>query len=268
MFMIKSGFNIRIGGCMKKFLIGWAVLGWSFGVFAQTSDVLSMPNADDFLGPTYAMPDAPVFVETPQIPPQKDILSEIFGENALKLNANQPIRPIESKTITPTPGLYYPKKNVLTKLPDLPMPQVTFEPVVDTKITPLIKQPEYANNLLAELQGGKKTFFSAPREIRISFYPGQSALSAQALKWIKIFALKVRDDPRLVVEIRASDENWPLQSKRVALMLQAVMEQGVSRHQIYVYKSPRAVDNVLIGYANAIDKEVKKDKKRQKTNNW
>jgi hypothetical protein len=253
---------------MKRFFVGLAVLGWSLVAYTQTNEVVVMPNANDFLGPTYAMPDAPVFVQTPQMPLQKDVLSEIFGDNALKLNANQPVQPIESKTITPTPGMYRPKQNILTKLPDLPVPSMTFEPSVDTTITPVIKQPKYADDLLAEVQGGKKVMFSAPREVRVSFYPGQSSLSAQALKWIKIFALKVRNDPRLVLEIRVSDENWPLQSKRVALMLQTVMEQGVSRHQIYVYKSPRATDTVLIGYGQAVDKEVKKGKKQQKTISW
>lgn len=253
---------------MKRFFVGMAVFWCGLVAYAQSNEVVVMPNADDFLGPTYAMPDAPVFVEKPQMPLQKDVLSEIFGDNALKLNANQPVQPIESKTITPTPGMYRPKQNILTKLPDLPVPTMTFEPSVDTTITPVIKQPKYADDLLAEVQGGKKVMFSAPREVRVSFYPGQSSLSAQALKWIKIFALKVRDDPRLVVEIRASDENWPLQSKRVALMLQTVMEQGVSRHQIYVYKSPRDTDTVLIGYGQAVDKEVKKGKKQQKTISW
>lgn len=254
---------------MKRFFIGMAVFGWGLVVYAQTNEAVVMPNADDFLGPTYAMPDAPVFVETPvAVPSNRDILTEIFGSNALTLNVNQPVQQMPSRTITPTPGIYQPKQNVLTKLPDLPVPNMTFEPVVDTTITPLIKQPKYADDLLAEMQGGKKVMFSAPREVRISFYPGQSSLSAQALKWIKIFALKVRDDPRLVMEIRASDENWPLQSKRVALMLQSVMEQGVSRHQIYVYKSPRAIDTVLIGYGQAADKEVKKGKKQQKTISW
>jgi hypothetical protein len=253
---------------MKRFFVGMAVFWCGLVAYAQSNEVVVMPNADDFLGPTYAMPDAPVFVQTPQMPLQKDVLREIFGDNALKLNANQPVQPIESKTITPTSGMYRPKQNILTKLPDLPVPSMTFEPSVDTTITPVIKQPKYADDLLAEVQGGKKVMFSAPREVRVSFYPGQSFLSAQALKWIKIFALKVRDDPRLVVEIRASDENWPLQSKRVALMLQTVMEQGVSRRQIYVYKSPRDTDTVLIGYGQAVDKEVKKGKKQQKTISW
>ena len=253
---------------MKRFFVGLAVLGWSLVAYAQTNEVAVMPNADDFLGPTYAMPDAPVFVQTPQISPQKDILTEIFGDNALKLNANQPVQAIEPKTITPTPGMYRPKQNVLTKLPDLPVPSMTFEPSVDTTIMPVIKQPQYADDLLMALREDKATRFTVPREIRISFYPGQSSLSAQALKWIKAFSIKVRKDPRLVMEIRVSEEDWPLQSKRVGLMLQAVMEQGVSRHQIVIYKGARSPDTVLLGYGRSVDKEVKKGKKQQKTISW
>ena len=107
-----------------------------------------------------------------------------------------------------------------------------------------------------------------PKEVRLKFYPGQSNLSAQAMKWIKSFATIVRDDPRLVVEIRASGENWPLQSKRLALMLQAILETGVSRHQILIFKTGRSVDTVLLGYGKALDHEVKINKKRQKTITW
>ena len=244
-------------------------------VMAQTPDVVAMPDPDDFLVDTYSMPADPVSVPAvPAIPnttpvsSNKDILTEIFGSNAVTLNADQPVASAAERNFAPIPGMYYPKRAILTKLPDLPPPQQTYERYVDTKITPVIRQPSYADELLEATEQGKDVFFSAPREVRIKFYPGQSNISAQAIKWIKSFALKVRDDPRLVVEIRASEEDWPLQRKRLALMLQIILEQGVSRHQIVIYRSARSVDTVLLGCGRSINQEVQMNKKRQKTITW
>ena len=254
---------------MKKLFIGAVVLGWGFCLLAQESGFVVNPDADEFLGPTYALPGDPVFVETPESNlGNKNVLAEIFGSDMISLNSNQPVVPVQSKTFTPKPGMYYPKQSVLTKLQELPPPQLTQEPFVDTTITPIIKQTDFVDRLLSAIQENKRMTLSVPREIRISFHPGQSALSAQALKWIKVFSLKVRKDPRLVIEIRVSEQDWPLQSKRVALMLQAVMEQGVSRHQIFVYKTARSMDTVLLGYGQALDKEVEKSKKKQKRISW
>lgn len=255
-------------------LLSMALVGMVFSAFAQTPDVVAVPNPDDFLVETYSMPADPVSVQAvpamPRISPvpgNMDILTEIFGENAITLNANKPVS-VPTRNFTPTPGLYYPKQAILTKLPDLPPPQSTIERSVNTKITPVIQQPDYADQLLKLGQEGGSVYFSVPKEVRIKFHPGQSNLSAQALKWIKAFALKVRSDPRLIIEIRASEEDWPLQSKRVGLMLQAVLELGVSRHQIVVYKTARSVDTVLLGYGYMVDREAKVNKKRQKTISW
>ncbi len=246
----------------------------SLSVMAQTPEVVAVPNPNDFLLDTYTMPSDPIAVSpasvmqnvTP-IPSSVDILTEIFGKDAMSLNANKPVV-TQTRNFTPIPGMYYPKKAILTKLPDLPPPQATVDRYIKTTIDPVIQQPEYADQMLEAMEKGTTTYFSIPKEVRIKFYPGQAHLSAQALKWIKSFAIKVRQDPRLILEIRVSEENWPLQSKRVGLMLQAVLEQGVSRHQIVVYKTNRAADSVLLGYANMLDQEVKVNKKRQKTISW
>lgn len=244
---------------------------------AQTPDVVAMPNPDDFLVETYSMPAEPLSVQPQTVsqnivapmPSDKDILTEIFGEGAMTLNANQPIAPpVQTRQFSPTPGLYYPKQAILTKLPDLPAPQMTVERFVDTTHTPVIQQSDLADQLLESVEQGKTPYFSIPKEVRIKFYPGQSDLSAHAMKWIKAFALKVRNDPRLVIEMRASEENWPLQSKRLGLMLQTILETGISRHQIVIYRSPRSVDAILLGYGRMADQEVKMNKKRQKTISW
>lgn len=274
--MIQIVLTRAFGECMKLEigLLFFSLTLWQ-PVMAQTPDIVAMPNPDDFLVETYSMPANPVSVQAipampgpTSIPGNMDIITEIFGSGAITLNANQPVQPVQTRNFTPTPGLYYPKQAILTKLPDLPPPQLTVERYLDTTRTPVIQQPDYVDQMLEASEHGKPLYFSVPREVRLKFYPDQSNLSAQAVKWVKAFALKVRSDPSLVIEIRASEENWPLQSKRVGLMLQIILEQGVSRHQIVVYKSARSVDSVLLGYGQAVDQEAKVNKKRQKTISW
>lgn len=274
--MIRTVSTRAFGDCMKlKFgLLFFALVSVS-PVVAQSPDVVALPNPDDFLVETYSMPTdsmsvqaVPAISNTAPIPSNMDILTEIFGSGAISLTPDQSAAPTQERNFAPIPGMYYPKQAVLTKLPDLPPPQLTIEKNIDTTRTPVIQQPDYADQLLEAGEQGKPLYFSVPREVRIKFYPEQSNLSAQAIKWIKAFAIRVRSDPRMVVEIRVSDENWPLQSKRVGLMLQVILEQGVSRHQIVVYKSARSVDSILLGCGQAVDQEAKVNKKRQKTISW
>ena len=73
------------------------------------------------------------------------------------------------------------------------------------------------------------------------------------------------------MDIRASSEDWPLQSKRVGLLIQIILEQGVSRHQIRIFKTEREVNTVLLGYTQTeiIPNEmVKHERKKQKTLRW
>lgn len=253
-----------------KLGLGSFCLLLSVSVLAQEFDVVAVPNVDDFLGPTSSMPVVSTSMTTPSASP--DAVTDIFGQDAIKLNVNTPIQPTYTQTITPIKGLYSPKHAVLTKLPELPVPELTVEPYVDTTVTPIIQQPDYADKSLASMMFGQTTQFTIPKEVRLTFYAGQSSLSAQAIKWIKTFALKVRNDPRYMIEIRASETDWELQSKRVGLMVQILVEQGVSRHKIQVYKSPRSENSVLLGYASALDVQEatlnKTNKKKQKTIQW
>lgn len=277
--MIHPSLTRAFGECMKTgFMLSFLALWIVVPVMAQTPDVVATPNPDDFLAETYSVPAEPFSVQ-PQmvspdvvvpVPSNKDILTEIFGEGAITLNANQPVKSssVQTRNFSPTPGMYYPKQAILTKLPELPPPQMTVERFVDTVRTPVIQQSDFADQLLEAVEQDKTPYFSIPKEIRIKFYPGQSDLSLHAMKWIRSFAIKVRNDPRLVIEMRASEENWPLQSKRLGLMLQTILEAGASRHQIVIYKSPRSADTILLGYGRMADQEVKMNKKRQKTISW
>ena len=112
-----------------------------------------------------------------------------------------------------------------------------------------------------------------PREIRFTFYPGQSTFSAQALKWVKSFGKHVVNDPRLLVEIRVSEQNWKVQKKRLNVLLQILKEEGLSSHQIRLYKTGREENSILMGYAYNPDhtragENAKLSNGGQKTIDW
>ena len=231
---------------------------------------------DDFLTPTYSLPASPVSVEIPlspgiqPVPENVDILTEIFGDKALTIQ-NRPTTAVGARTFTPTKqGTVNTQETLLTPLPPLPQAMVSEEEDVPP-YTPYITQTDTADQALQAMKDRKNLKFTMPREVRITFYPGQASFSAQSLKWVKAFALKTKNDPRYMLDLRVSSDNWPLQSKRVGLLIQTMLEQGVSRHQIRVFKSEREENTILLGCnaANILPGEiVKKESKRQKTLSW
>lgn len=240
---------------------------------------------DDFLTPTFTLPADPMSVEIPlqkqetpvqKIPEGVDIVAEIFGKNALMVDQMAPPTPKASpstttKVFTPTPkNIVNIQKALLTPLPELPQPMVIEEEDIPP-YTPYIQQSTKADEVLQAMQSGSEIKGAIPREVRIRFYPNQASFSAHSLKWVKAFALKVLKDPRYRLDIRASSEDWPLQSKRVGLLIQIILEQGVSRHQIRIFKTEREVNTVLLGYTQTeiIPNEmVKHERKKQKTLRW
>lgn len=239
---------------------------------------------DDFLTPTFTLPADPMSVEIPlqkqqmpvqKIPEEVDIVAEIFGKNALTVDqiaAPTPkAAPSTTKVFTPTPkNIMNIQQTLLTPLPELPQPMVREDEEVPA-YTPYIQQSTKADEVLQAMRSGTEIKGAIPREVRIRFYPNQASFSAHSLKWVKAFALKVLKDPRYRLDIRASSEDWPLQSKRVGLLIQIILEQGVSRHQIRVFKTEREVDTVLLGYTQTeiIPNEiVKQERKKQKTLRW
>ncbi len=235
----------------------------------------------DFLAPTFTLPAPPVSVEIPPqnqtVPPQKipenvDIVSEIFGSNALTVGQPLKTPTTISKMITPTQKNVVNLQNtLLTPLPELPQAMVVEEELDIPPYTPFIQQSGRADDILQAMRSGIDMKGAIPREVRIRFYPNQASFSAQSLKWVKAFALKVLKDPRYMLDIRVSSEDWALQSKRVGLLMQIILEQGVSRHQIRIFKTDRDVNTVLLGYTQTeiIPNEiVKKERKKQKTLSW
>ena len=104
----------------------------------------------------------------------------------------------------------------------------------------------YADNILTALERGQSVPFHMPHEMKITFYPNASSFSGQSLKWVKAFAKTALLDPRLVVEIRVSRQNAPLQDKRLLLIQNALRGAGLSTHQINVVVTDRSEDTMLL----------------------
>ena len=231
--------------------------------------VIAQTAGDDFLLPSYTVPAAPSWQQEP-VPSEVDILNEIFGPSSTALSS-QPIekKPATQRTFSPQKGLQRADTPLLTPLAPLPVAPAEFE--IEPKKA-YFPRAGYADQFLATAASAN-TALSMPREIRITFYPNQATFSAQALKWVKSFATRVVNDPRLLAEIRISNENEAIQQKRLRLLLQVLKESGVSRHQIRLYKTNREADSVLIGYAQnpsytAIKPGVNSKERIQKTIDW
>ena len=137
----------------------------------------------------------------------------------------------------------HPKK-ILIPLAPLPAVEVA-EPALPTRER-VIAPSEYADRMTDSLKKGEKMPFLMPHEIRITFYPKASSFSGQALKWVKAFAMAAVQDPRLVVEVRASCAEADLQETRIKLVKDALMGAGLSTHQIVVNYTDRPVDTMLL----------------------
>ena len=232
---------------------------------------------DTFIAPSYVIPESsdilPAADPEPEgIPSEIDILNEIFGSSdSLPVAPVIPQIPVQPKTFTPSTGIQpAADQSLLTPLPPLRLDTPVEE--IEPKKRSFSKTP-FADQAITMAESdvlGKTNM--PPREIRITFYPGQANFSAQALKWAKSFAIHVVHDPRLLAEIRVSQTGWNVQEKRLKVLLQVLKEAGVSVHQIRVYKTNRDANSILIGYANNPEKVPGKTKivgeKKQKTIEW
>lgn len=114
----------------------------------------------------------------------------------------------------------------------------------------------YADTILG-LAGRRQvsSSFVMPKEIKVSFYPNNYALSGQAMKWIKAFSLGAIQDPSVVIDLRMSSKNPNLQEKRLKLIKQVLIQNGLSRHQLKVSWTSRGENSVMLRYVERIDDE-------------
>ena len=155
----------------------------------------------------------------------------------------------QTSSIEPTEPETEPKEVAAPKkllIPLAPVPKVALpEPDLPAKERVIVPF-EYADQMAESLKSGEPVPFKMPHEIRITFYPRASAFSGQTLKWIRAFALAALQDPRLIVEIRASCAEAALQDARLKLVKGALAGVGLSSHQIIVNYTNRPVDTMLL----------------------
>ena len=272
------GYGVQAAGVLLSVLVCLPVFAADLLADEQgptAPEAVTTLTADgDFLLPSYAVPSAP---ETAPVPSEVDILKEIFGSPDPLPVAPKPVQTSEgtsphiSQTFTPRTGIQKADEApLLTPLPALPV--IRSETPLPAKKQAFV-QEDYADRLLSMAAAPSKTEVGKTREIRITFYPDQTSFSAQALKWAKSFAVRVVNDPRLLAEIRISDQNPKIQEKRLRVLLQILKEAGVSAHQIRLYKTARDAHSILMGYtynpeyALGAEGEISKERTR-KTIDW
>lgn len=85
-----------------------------------------------------------------------------------------------------------------------------------------------------------------PTEIRLTFKPDGAEISAQSVKWIKAFGLRVKKDIQRAIEVRMSNENIPLQEKRFALIRSTLVGIGVEDAQIVPFMTNRSPHTIIL----------------------
>ena len=248
----------RCNGLLKIMLMG-GCMGLPMFAWAQNADVavFNGPN-NDFLLPSYFDGPAPVVVTqqtvvepvrpaaTQSIPSDVDILNEIFGEQTqTKTSAPQSgSAPKTRHTFYPTPKVQEASSApLLTPLDPIPP---TMEPDLPPPEKSQYKSAHAAKLLAQESMGKGKASVQVPKEMRLTFDHHSAQLSESVAKWIKAYALHVQKDPRLVLNIRISNQDWPLQRARLGLIMKLLVEQGLSTKQIRIFQSDRDVDSVLL----------------------
>lgn len=138
-------------------------------------------------------------------------------------------------------------------IPLAPLPETpAVEPAPDKYVRHVIPS-EYADQFLSASEQGEKPGFIMPQEIKVSFYKNATDFSGQTLKWIKAYAKSALADPRLVVEVRVSNQDPEIQYKRLALIRNTLMSNGLSSHQIRMIQTNREPDSLVLRTALKID---------------
>ncbi len=160
-------------------------------------------------------------------------------------------------------------------IPLAPLPKVAEpEPVVEPRVRKIIPS-QYADDMLSALAENKRPDFIMPQEIKVSFYKNASHFSGQTIKWIKAFSVSAMNDPRLIVEVRLSTQNPSVQQKRLSIIQNTLIGNGLSPHQIRVVFTNRPADSLILRtmpkpeLAQVSVSETKKGRRAEKrTTRW
>lgn len=86
----------------------------------------------------------------------------------------------------------------------------------------------------------------APTELRLTFRPDSSEMSAQSVKWVKAFGQRAKKDIQNAVEIRMSNTNPALQEKRFALIHSTLTGAGMEDVQILPVMTDRTPHTIVL----------------------
>ncbi len=151
---------------------------------------------------------------------------------------------------------------------------------VDTSPFPPAPQKEYVDYVLQVLEQVKPVeqdeqidpqlvLDTLPSEMKIHFSPGSSQLSTQSYKWIKALAFLAKDRPQQVLEIRLSNDDLELQSRRFVLLKNLLTSTGIIPYQIRFALTDRNPDSVVIrSIEKAEDLDLSYNQGKKTTQNY
>lgn len=85
-----------------------------------------------------------------------------------------------------------------------------------------------------------------PTELRLTFKPNSTEISAQSVKWIKAFGQRAKKDIQNAVEVRMSNTDSALQSKRFAIIRSTLIGVGMNEVQIIPVMTDRTPHTIVL----------------------
>ncbi len=162
--------------------------------------------------------------------------------------ADEVINDVLSETSGKNVGV---KETVKKKRLLLPLKPVVSKDVIEETASysaPVYKTyaSEVADKMLIQAQEGGEVPALMPQDIKVTFYPNSTEFSGQMVKWIKVFSLQARQDPRYIINIRLSKTNPTIQQKRLFVIQRILMNTGLSLHQIVVEYVDRPENSLVL----------------------
>lgn len=138
------------------------------------------------------------------------------------------------------------KKKLLLPLKPLPAEAQPQEDLSGTEPLYTTYTSEMADKALSDAQNESSEPLLMPQDIKVTFYPNSAEFSGQTVKWIKVFSLQARRDPRYTIEIRLSRDNPLIQQKRLFVIQRILMNNGLSLHQIAIDYVNRPENSLIL----------------------
>lgn len=136
-------------------------------------------------------------------------------------------------------------------IPLAPLPKVVEpEPVAPAAPVRKVVPSAYADHMLNALEQNARPEFIMPQEIKVSFYKNATHFSGQTIKWIKAFSMSAINDPRLIVQVRLSTQTPDVQQKRLSIIRNTLIGNGLSPHQIQIVFTDRPADSLILRTIN------------------